>query len=231
MARLGASSTAASGGRDGHRARARPSTRRSSSHAVADLRPATTVRVAEAPSAAVRSCGPEDLATTTRLERIAAPAPAVRATVGIAGTVSRAAALPSAGHGRVEPVVRPRAHGAPGGGESLRLRTVRRSRVPWPDLPRERLAAAWGRIQTEHAAAGELLLVGVYGPVPIDAISSVALDPDGRLAMTFARRGVRGRWGDVALARQAVVGPSRPQRRRTPRDRVILPLAALISRV
>ena len=120
--------------------------------------------------------------------------------------MSRAVALPSAGHGRVEPVVRPRAHAAPGGGASLRLRTVRRSRVPWPELPRERLAAAWGRIQTEHAAAGDLLLVGVYGPVPIDAISSVALDPDGRLAMTFARRGVRGRWGDVALARQAASG-------------------------
>lgn len=172
----------------------------------ARLRPETAVRAAQPPSAAVRSCGPGDLATTARLERIAAPSPAVRAAAGIAGTASRAAMLPAAGRGRVEPLALPRAHAAAAGGESLRLRTVRRSRVPWPELPRERLAAAWGRIQTEHAAAGELLLVGVFGPVPIDAISSVALDPDGRLAMTFTRGGVRGRWGDVALARQAASG-------------------------
>lgn len=205
MARLGASSTA----------RAVDASVTASARGVAppavtasapELRPSTAVHAAAAPSAGVGSCGPGDLATTAHLERIAAPSPAVRVITGIAGTVPRAAALPSAGHGRVEPVGRPRARAAPGGGESLRLRTVRRSRVPWPELPRERLAAAWGRIQTEHAAAGELLLVGVFGPVPLDAISSVALDSDGRLAMTFARGGVRGRWGDVALARQAASG-------------------------
>ena len=205
MARLGASSTARSV--DARvTATARPVDAPVAAAIAADLRASAAARRSAAPSATVCACGPEDLATMAHLERIAAPAPAVRATAGIAGTTSRAAALPSARHGRIGPVARPGAHAAPGGGESLGLRTVRRSRVPWPQLPRERLAAAWGRIQTEHAAAGELLLVGVFGPVPIDAISSVALDPDGRLAMTFARRGVRGRWGDVALARQAASG-------------------------
>lgn len=61
-------------------------------------------------------------------------------------------------------------------------------------------------MQAEHGAAGELLLVGVYGPVPLDAVTALALDADGRAAMTFARRAAGGRRGDVALARVAATG-------------------------
>ncbi len=170
------------------------------------LRPGAQVHAAPAPATVVHSCGPEGLATSARIETAALAAPVVRGTRGIAGTASHAVALPGTGAGMVRPLERPRAHAAPGDGGPLRLRTIRRARVPWPDLPRERLATAWGRIQAEHAAVGELLLVGVFGPVPIDALSAVALDADGRLAMTFARRGVLGRWGDVALARHAASG-------------------------
>ena len=46
-----------------------------------------------------------------------------------------------------------------------------------------------------------MLLVGVFGPVPIESITAVVLEPGGRAAITFARRGVAGPRGDIALAR------------------------------
>ena len=86
------------------------------------------------------------------------------------------------------------------------MRILRRRRVAWTRLPRERLAAIWERVLIEHGSSGELMLVGIFGPVPIDSVASVALEPDGRLAMTFARRAVAGRSGDVALARHVASG-------------------------
>ncbi len=151
-----------------------------------------------------RSLAPDLLATVARSPAVAATAPALGRIGAVAPPEARAASVPSAPGRRGEPVARPRAHFGPAGGGRV-LRTVRRERVPWTGLSRRRLAAAWGRVQIEHASAGELLLVGVFGPVPIDAITAVALEPDGRLAMTFSRS-TSARRGDVALARHAATG-------------------------
>jgi hypothetical protein len=86
-------------------------------------------------------------------------------------------------------------------------------------------------VKTEHAGSGELVLVGVFGPVPIEALESVALDADGRLAMTFSRRGLLGRRGDVALARVVESGRLVRCDIAHPPDRVNRPGPALISRV
>lgn len=85
-------------------------------------------------------------------------------------------------------------------------RTIRRRRVAWSHLSRERLGAAWTRVQRDHGDGGELRLLGVVGPVPLGAIESVVLEPDGRVALTLARRARPGRTGDVALARRLGTG-------------------------
>ena len=161
---------------------------------------------APAPLAAeARRSALEDLVAPARIAAIGWDPSATGVVAGLPAPGARSVARLTTTPRRRGPLVLPRAHAVRGGG-GARLRTVRRARVSWARLPRERLTAAWGRIQTEHGAGGELLLVGVFGPVPIDAITAVALEPDGRLAMTFARRGVLGRMGDVALARHAASG-------------------------
>ncbi|WP_217921550.1 hypothetical protein [Miltoncostaea oceani] len=84
------------------------------------------------------------------------------------------------------------------------LRTQRRARVPWTLLPRPRLAAAWSAVQDANPGAGDLRLVGVYGPLPLDAVEAAGLDGDGRLAVTLGRLRRPSVTGDIALAR---VGP------------------------
>ena len=169
--------------------------------AVPPLTPAAGVRTSPAPETAVHACGPDGLATRVRTAALQAESARSRRASPALATGGHAVALLELSAHRCDPITRPRVRVAPGGGEAYRLRTLRRTRVPWPELGRERLAAAWGRVQTEHGAAGELLLVGIFGPVPIEALESVALDADGRLAMTFSRRGLLGRRGDVVLAR------------------------------
>lgn len=151
-----------------------------------------------------RGDGSDPLATAGMHADVALGVPDARRVDGLISTGARAPRLLSARHRRASSLARPGVHPGPAGG-GRRLRTMRRERVPWTSLSRERLAAAWGRVQIEHASLGELLLVGVFGPVPIDAVTSVALDPDGRLAMTFSRA-VSGRRGDIALARHAASG-------------------------
>ncbi len=171
------------------------------------LAPGVDVRASPPPATGARRCGPEALATTTRVADVAPPAPAAgRVAAALVVTPRAATPLPRLRGHRRRPLATPRAHAVRSAGEGARLRTVRRPRVPWPELGRERLAAAWSRVQAEHGAAGELLLVGVYGPVPLDAVTALALDADGRAAMTFARRAAAGRRGDVALARVASTG-------------------------
>lgn len=165
------------------------------------LSPPAEVRTSPAPRTTVTACGPEGLATTGRSAVLQTRAPPAHdATTRVAAT-SHGVALVESRANRRDPIGRPRVRGPAGGGEAYGLRTLRRTRVPWPELGRARLAAAWARVKTEHAGSGELVLVGVFGPVPIEALESVALDADGRLAMTFSRRGLLGRRGDVALAR------------------------------
>lgn len=169
------------------------------------LSPEVVVRASAPLATAVRSCGPEGLATEARRAALQTARPGARRTAPGMATGAHGALLLRLAARRADPAARTRARAA-GGAGAHRLRTVRRSRVPWPDLGRERLATAWGRVQTEHAGAGQLELVGVYGPVPIEALESVALDGDGRLAMTFGRRGLLGPRGDVALARVVATG-------------------------
>jgi hypothetical protein len=169
------------------------------------LTPAASARELPPLSAAVRAAASPLLATTTRRPAVALPAPIVGRVSGDLAVAVRPAGRLSASAGRSAPLTPPRAHPGPAGG-GRRLRTVRRRRVPWDAVARERLAAAWGRVQIEHSSLGELLLVGIFGPVPIDAVEAVALEPDGRLAMTFSRRAGSIRLGDVALARRVATG-------------------------
>ena len=205
MARLGASGTARAAPPIVVAARA--PARSAPAVGAPALMPAVAVRAAPVPATAPRRCDPGDLATTLRGGHAAPPAPATRrASTALAASARLVAPVRAASTRLSGPVARPRAHAVRSGGEGTRLRTLRRSRVPWPELGRERLAAAWARVQADHGAAGELLLVGVYGPVALDAVTALALDPDGRAAMTFARRGAAGRRGDVALARVVATG-------------------------
>ena len=170
------------------------------------LTPEAAVHTSAPLATTVTVCDPEGLSTGVRTADLGAVVPAARRVApGVVAGARGATLLRLRAHSR-EMIAAPRARAAPGGGEALRLRTVRRARVPWQELGRERLATAWGRIQTEHGAAGELALVGVFGPVPVEALESVALDADGRLAMTFSRRGLLGPRGDVALARVVATG-------------------------
>lgn len=170
------------------------------------LSPPGSARTSPPLETSVTACGSEGLATAVRGATLRTQAPpSRRAATGMA-TASRGVALLELCAHRRDLIARPRVRAPEGGGEAYLLRTVRRVRVPWPELGRERLAAAWRRVQVEHGTAGELALVGVFGPVPVEALESVALDPDGRLAMTFSRRGLLGRRGDVALARVVSTG-------------------------
>jgi hypothetical protein len=112
------------------------------------------------------------------------------------------AACPLAATARsVAPIAIPRGRRAVGPLASA-LRTQRRERIPWRLLPRPRLAAAWSAVQRQHVGgAGELSLVGVYGPVPLGAVQGVALDRDDRLAVTLARQTRPVVPGDIAIAR------------------------------
>ncbi len=46
---------------------------------------------------------------------------------------------------------------------------------------------------------------GVYGPLPLGAVTAASLEPDGRLRVVLGGRRP-GRTGDVALARDAATG-------------------------
>jgi len=85
-------------------------------------------------------------------------------------------------------------------------RLSRRERTPWHLLGRERLAAAWQAVQRDHGAGGaDLRLAGVYGPLPLGAVSAAGLEPDGRLRVVLAGRRP-GPTGDLALARDEATG-------------------------
>ncbi|MFN8109692.1 MAG: hypothetical protein U0Y82_07575 [Thermoleophilia bacterium] len=113
-----------------------------------------------------------------------------------AGVVARAeAALPAIRAASA----RPRADGP--------LFAARRVRYDWARMRRDRLARAWNRLLDEHRVrGGDVRLVGVYGPVAFNAVSSMNLDADGVLVLRLARAGMRGRAGDVVLARHEVTG-------------------------
>ncbi len=125
--------------------------------------------------------------------RAVAPVPAPREARGVDLLAAIAVGDP------VRPVTAARRAGRAAGAA---LATVRHERVPWAHLSRARLGAAWEAAQRAHGAApGSLSLVGVYGPLPLAAVTGVALEPDGRIAVALAPLRSAAAPGDVALAR------------------------------
>lgn len=88
------------------------------------------------------------------------------------------------------------------------LLAQRRRRIDWELVGRERLLRAWKGVLREHGLpAGEVRLVGIFGPAPLGALGSVALDASGNDAIVSLRRTrVPGPTGHVALARHVPTG-------------------------
>ncbi|MFN8122015.1 MAG: hypothetical protein U0237_06245 [Thermoleophilia bacterium] len=87
------------------------------------------------------------------------------------------------------------------------LLLAHRTRVDWGLMDRVRLARDWGRVLRDHRfPAEELQLVGVFGPIALAAVASVALGADGRLAVRLTRPRLPGPAGDVVIARHEPTG-------------------------
>lgn len=149
-------------------------------------------RRAAAPATRAVAVAPPPLAPVPRAATVALGAPVARAgAAGVATAARRSALVAGAGARRGVP-------------DAARL--GRRARTPWHLLGRERLSAAWEAVQRDHGGGlADLRLLGVFGPLPLGAVSAAALDPDGRLRVTLGGRRP-GRTGDVALARDAATG-------------------------
>ncbi|MGE0028173.1 MAG: hypothetical protein AB7O78_04500 [Thermoleophilia bacterium] len=190
MARLGASSTA--------RAVAPPA---AAVHAAGPPRPdavAPETAIAAAPRSAARPATSVAVVPPPPLEPVAVAveaavaAPPARGGGGAPGTAAR----------RCRPVGRVRARR----GVPPAARVSRRGRTPWHLLGRDRLAAAWEAVQRDHGdGTADLRLAGVYGPLPLGAVTAASLAPDGRLLVVLGGRRP-GLTGDVALARDAATG-------------------------
>jgi hypothetical protein len=170
-------------------------------HAAVVPRPAVAAPAVDLAPAAFRAAAP-----ATRAVAVAPPvlSPVARAgAAAVAAPAARgAAAAPATAARRCAPVGRAGArHGVPDA-----ARRGRRDRTPWHLLGRERLARAWDAVQRDHGGGlADLRLQGVYGPLPLGAVSTAALEPDGRLCVVLGGRRP-GRTGDVALARDAATG-------------------------
>lgn len=87
------------------------------------------------------------------------------------------------------------------------LLLAHRTRVDWGLMDRMRLARDWGRVLRDHRfPAEELQLIGVFGPIALAAVASVAMGADGRLAVRLARPRLPGPAGDVVIARHEPTG-------------------------
>jgi hypothetical protein len=170
-------------------------------HAAGVPRPAVAAPAVGLAPAARRAAAP-----ATRAVAVAAPplTPVPRAAAAALGApVARGgAAAPATTARRCAPV------GSAGARRGMpdAVRVGRRGRVPWHLLGRERLARAWGAVQRDHGGGlADLRLLGVFGPLPLGAVTAAALEPDGRLRVVLGGRRP-GRTGDVALAREAATG-------------------------
>ena len=102
------------------------------------LTPEAAVHTSAPLATTVTVCDPEGLSTGVRTADLGAVVPAARRVApGVVAGARGATLLRLRAHSR-EMIAAPRARAAPGGGEALRLRTVRRARVPWQELGRER---------------------------------------------------------------------------------------------
>jgi len=88
------------------------------------------------------------------------------------------------------------------------LYSQRRARTPWEAVGRDRLLQAWKAVLRDHVLpADDVRLVGLFGPAPLGAVESVALDPSGEVAIVALRpTRVPGPPGDIALARHVPTG-------------------------
>lgn len=140
--------------------------------------------------------------------RMAVPSATARihgVSAGLASRVDRVAPVAAAARGVSPPA--PAAARRPAAGTPPALLRQRRERIPWPRLPRPRLAAAWERLLREHGVpAHDLRLVAVVGPLPLGAVRAAGLDADGRVVVALAPGPAPGPSGDLALARPAAGG-------------------------
>jgi len=140
---------------------------------------------------------------------LAAPSPVARARpVGALGAAARtAAARLAAARARAVPPLPARAVLRTPRTPPAALRVARRARVPWAGIAPERLGRGWRRVLREHAhPAGDMRLVGVWGPLPLARVAGAVLEADGRLAVTLVPGRPGGPRGDVLLARHVPTG-------------------------
>jgi hypothetical protein len=82
-----------------------------------------------------------------------------------------------------------------------------RSRVPWDRIGTARLGANWNRVIADHGGtAGDLRLVGIYGPMALGLVAGIGVDESGRASIQLARRPMWGPVGDLAVARHEASG-------------------------
>lgn len=190
MARLGASPVAREVARPAAAAHAADVPRPRVGAPATHLAPA--VRRAAAPATSAVAVPPPPLAPVPNAAAAAVAPPAARGRAQAPVTAAR----------RCTSVGAVRAHR----GVPAAARLARRGRTPWHLLGRDRLAAAWEAVQRDHGGGlADLRLAGVYGPLPLGAVTAASLEPDGRLRVVLGGRRP-GRTGDVALARDAATG-------------------------
>jgi hypothetical protein len=158
-----------------------------------------------APATAIATAARSAVGPATSVVAVPPPSPAPvprAAASAVAVPSARGAAAPAATARRCPPVRGARARR----GIPPAARLARRERTPWHLLGRDRLAAAWEAVQRDHGdGIADLRLAGVYGPLPLGAVTVATLAPDGRLCVVLGGRRP-GPTGDVALARHAATG-------------------------
>lgn len=173
-----------------------PSVRTSGGAARMAVRPARTAAVGGGWTAAVHDAPTPDL-RPARVAPITTATVAARTAAGATPPTATVRAAESRAGGRI---------GTETTGTAA-VRCMRRTPVAWQHISPDRLRAAWQAILVEHGHPGaDLELVGVYGPLPVDAVMSVALAADRRAVIGLSGDARRGGAGDLALARHKPTG-------------------------
>lgn len=128
-----------------------------------------------------------------------------------------AAAIPAGAARRADPrlpppgvhAIPPAAPAPPGAAAAgaHAVRRMRRTPIAWTHITPDRLRAAWQAILADHGHPGtDLELVGVYGPLPVNAITTIAVAADRRATLGLAPDTAPPTAGDLALARHTPTG-------------------------